>query len=155
MRIARADRTHVAGLAGLMTRSPLLRRYRVTSRGARASLLEGFRQRDLILVARERTDLLGFAWVITTRALDRTAYLRLLLVAEGQRSRGIGGALLAEAERRARVSGSRHFVLLVTTANRRARAFYARRGYRHVGDLPGFARPAIGESLYAKSWRAR
>jgi GNAT superfamily N-acetyltransferase len=155
MRITRADRTRVAGLVGLMTRSPLLRRYRVTGRGARASLLEGFRQRDLILIARERAQILGFAWVITTRALDRAAYLRLLLVAEGRQSRGIGAALLVEAERRARVAGCRHFVLLVTTANRRARAFYARRGYRHVGDLPGFARPSIGESLYAKSWRAR
>jgi GNAT superfamily N-acetyltransferase len=155
MRIVRADRTHVTGMVGLMTRSPLLRRYRVSGRGARASLLEGFRQRDLILVARERTEVLGLAWVIITRALDRAAYLRLLLVAQGRQSRGVGAALLVDAERRARASGCRHLALLVTTTNRRARAFYARQGYRHVGDLPGFVRPAIGESLYVKSWRAR
>ena len=152
MRIARAARPHVTGLVELMTRSPLLRRYGVTSRGARATVLEGLRERDLLMVALERGEMVGFAWIITTRALDRAAYLRLLLVAEGKQSRGVGAALLRDAERRARASGCRHLVLLVTSANRRARTFYTRHGYRHVGNLPGFVRPAIGESLYVKSW---
>jgi GNAT superfamily N-acetyltransferase len=155
MKIVRATGAHIAGLVELMTRSPLLRRYSVTSRGARATLLEGLRERDLLLVALERGETAGFAWVITTRALDRAAYLRLLLVAEGKQSRGVGAALLLDAERRARASGCRHLVLLVTTANRRARAFYSRHGYRHVGNLPGFVRPAIGESLYIRSWPTR
>jgi len=155
MRIAHATRAHVAGLAELMIRSPLLRRYGVTSRGARATVLEGLAQRDLLLVALERGEIVGLAWVITTRALDRAAYLRLLLVAEGEQSRGVGAALLRDAERRARASGCRHLVLLVTSANRRARTFYARRGYRHVGNLPGFVRPTIRESLYVKSWPTR
>jgi GNAT superfamily N-acetyltransferase len=155
MRIAPADRSHLVGLVELMTRSPLLRRYGVTSPRARVSLMEALEQRDLLLVALEGGETLGLAWVITTRALDRAAYLRLLLVAEGEQSRGVGGALLAEAERKARASGSRHLALLVTTTNRRARAFYARQGYEHVGNLPGFVHPAIGESLYVKSWPRR
>jgi GNAT superfamily N-acetyltransferase len=122
---------------------------------ARSSLLEGLRERDQLLVALERGQPLGLAWVITTRALDRAAYLRLLLVAGGHQSRGVGAALLADAERRARASGCRHLVLLVTTTNRRARTFYSRLGYRHVGNLPGFVRPAIGESLYVKNWPIR
>jgi len=76
-------------------------------------------------------------------------------VAEGEQSRGVGAALLEDAERRARKSGCRHLALLVTSANRRARTFYTRHGYRHVGNLPGFVRPAIGESLYVKSWPTR
>ena len=155
MRTLRATRAHVAGLVELMIRSPLLRRYGVTSSGARATVLEGLRERDLLLVALERGAILGCAWVITTRALDRAAYLRLLLVAEGEQSRGVGAALLEDAERRARKSGCRHLALLVTLANRRARTFYTRHGYRHVGNLPGFVRPAIGESLYVKSWPTR
>ena len=155
MRITRATRAHVGGLVGLMTGSPLLRRYGVTSGGARANLLEGLRERELLLVALERGEIAGFAWAITTRALDRAAYLRLLLVAEGKQSRGVGALLLRDAERRARASGARHLVLLVTTTNRRARTFYARHGYRHVGNLPGFVRPRIGESLYVKSWPTR
>jgi GNAT superfamily N-acetyltransferase len=152
MRITRATRTHVPALARLMTASPLLKRYGVTVGGARSSLLEALRNRDQLVVALESGEPLGLAWVITTRALDRAAYLRLLLVAEGRQSRGLGAALLVDAERRARTSGCRHLVLLVTTTNRRARTFYARLGYRHVGNLPGFVRPEIGESLYVKSF---
>jgi GNAT superfamily N-acetyltransferase len=152
MRIARATRARVAAMAELMTRSPLLRRYAVTRAAARTSLREALRERDLLIVAVDRGEVLGLAWAIATRALDRSAYLRLLLVAEGRQSEGIGAALLADAERRARAAGSRHFVLLVTRSNRRARAFYVRHGYRRVGDLPDFVRPRIGESLYVKTW---
>jgi ribosomal protein S18 acetylase RimI-like enzyme len=152
MNIARATGADILAIAEIMARSPLLRRYGVTKASARASLREGLRKRDMLLVAHGDEDIVGLAWVITTRALDRAAYLRLLLVAEGQQSVGVGARLLADAERRSRASGCRHLVLLVTTTNRRARAFYARHGYRHVGNLPGFVRPAIGESLYVKSW---
>jgi GNAT superfamily N-acetyltransferase len=155
MRIARAVRTHVGGLVELMTGSPLLRRYGVTSARARKSLEDALSEHDIVLVALDGGETVGLAWVITTRALDRAAYLRLLLVAEGRQSHGVGAALLAEAERAARSAGCRHLVLLVTMTNRRARAFYARAGYRHVGNMPGFVHPAIDESLYVKSWRAR
>jgi len=151
MRISRATRAHLAAMTQLMARSPLLRRYGVTRHRAHASLGEGLRERDLILVALDGPDVIGLAWVIRTRAFDRAAYLKLLLVAEGEQSRGVGAALLEDAERRVRTLGSHHMVLLVTTANRRARTFYKTQGYRHVGNLPGFVRPKIGESLYVKT----
>jgi len=150
MRTLRATRSHLGAMTRLMATSPLLRRYGVTRHRAHTTLGEGLRERDLILVALEGPDLIGLAWVITTRALDRAAYLKLLLVAEGEQSRGVGAALLDDAERRAGALGSRHMVLLVTTTNRRARSFYRTRGYRYVGGLPGFVRPRIGESLYVK-----
>jgi len=153
-RIVRAKTEHVRPMARLMADSPLLRRYRVTARGATASLAEALRERDLLLVAMEGDAVRGFAWVIVTRALDRAAYLRLLLVAETHQSRGLGAALLARAEREARASRCRHLVLLVTRTNRRARSFYEGHGYAHVGDLAGFVRSGIAESLYLKSWRA-
>lgn len=151
MRTQRATSAHRAALAQLMARSPLLRRYGVTRHLAWGSLGEGLRERDLLLVALEGRDVIGLAWVITTRALDRAAYLKLLLVAEGQQSRGVGATLLGEAERRVGRLGCRHMVLLVTTTNRRARSFYRQLGYRYVGGLPGFVRPRIGESLYVKN----
>jgi GNAT superfamily N-acetyltransferase len=151
MRTLRATPSHRAALAQLMARSPLLRRYGVTRHRAWASLSEGLRERDLLVVALEDGEVIGVAWVIVTRALDRAAYLKLLLVAEGSQSRGVGAALLEDAERRVSRLGSRHMVLLVTTANRRARSFYKTQGYRHVGNLPGFVRPKIGESLYVKT----
>jgi ribosomal protein S18 acetylase RimI-like enzyme len=134
-----------------MTASPLLRRYGVRVVSARRSLLEGLRGRDVLLVAAEAGEIIGMAWLITSRALDRSAYLRLLLVAEGRGSRGVGAALLEAGERRARSRRCRHVVLLVTATNRRARAFYTRHGYRRVGVLPDFARRGIAEALYAKA----
>jgi len=155
MRITRANARHAGELATLMARSPLLKRYGITPRRARTVLSEALRERDLLLVAQEHGDVLGLAWVVLSRALDRSAYLRLLLVAEGEQSHGVGAALLEEAERRARVAGSRHFVFLVTADNRRARAFYERHGFNRVGPLPDFVRPGIAETLYAKTWRKR
>lgn len=152
-RIIRATGAHVRPIATLMATSPLLRRYRVTARRAQASLAEAERERDLVLVAVDGEAVVGFAWAITTRALDRSAYLRLLLVSEDRRSRGVGAALLARVEREARASRCRHLVLLVTKTNRRARSFYERHGYAHVGELAGFVRPGISEALYLKSWR--
>ena len=151
MNVTIATARDVPALVALMTASPLLKRYGVTDRGARASLLDGRRAGDLLLVARERRAIVGLAWVVPSRALDRSAYLRLLLVAEGSQSKGVGAKLLREGERRARRLECRHMVLLVTTTNRRARSFYKRQGYRYVGGLPAFVRPKIGESLYVRT----
>jgi len=153
-RIVRARTEHLRPMAALMARSPLLRRYRVTAHGAKASLAAALRERDLVIVAVDGDEVVGLAWAIITRALDRAAYLRLLLVAETHQARGLGAAMLARVEREARASRCRHVVLLVTKTNRRARSFYERHGYAHVGDLPRFVRPGIAESLYLKSWRA-
>ncbi len=154
MRIARATRRHVPSIAELMAASPLLRRYRVTRAGATASLSEGLRAGDLLLIAVDGEAIIGLAWLIRTRALDRSAYLRLLLVAERRQSRGLGAALLARGEREVRAAGARHLLMLVTRTNRRARDFYERHGYERVGDLRGFARREIDESLYVKTWQS-
>jgi len=153
VRIVRATPKHLDPMARLMAASPLLRRYRVTERGAKKNLAEALRERDIVLVAMDGSEIVGLAWLILTRALDRAAYLRLLLVAEAHQSRGVGAALLARGEQRSRSLGCRHVVMLVTRTNRRARSFYERHGYAHVGDLGGYARPGIAESVYVKSWR--
>jgi ribosomal protein S18 acetylase RimI-like enzyme len=153
MRIVRASRKHIGPIANLMLASPLLRRYGATARGVRTGLGRGFRERETLLVALDGVVVVGLAWFIKTPVLDHAMYLQLLLVAESHQSRGLGALLLARGERQARVSGCRHMIFLVTKSNRRARAFYERQGYRHVGDLPGFVRPQINEALYLKNWR--
>jgi ribosomal protein S18 acetylase RimI-like enzyme len=140
-------------LAELMAASPLLARYRTTWEGAMAALESAWRGGDVLLVAREdAASPLGLAWVIRSRVLTGAAYLRLLLVAEDRQRGSIGGRLLREAEDQAREFAN-HLVLLVTTDNTGARRFYERHGYRHVGDLPGFAVPGIDEALYQKALR--
>jgi GNAT superfamily N-acetyltransferase len=153
MRISRAGRKHVPAIADLMAASPLLKRYRVTRAGALRSASEALRARDLLFVAVDGGAVVGLAWMIASRALDDSAYLRLLLVGEQHQSHGLGGQLLARAEREVRALGARHLILLVTRTNRRARSFYERHGYVRVGDLPSFARRGIDESLYVKNWK--
>ena len=158
MRIKAATPHDLPALATLLAESPLLRRYGITTRGARRLLAEALREEDIVLVAVAGPAALGLAWVVPTRAFDRAAYLRLLLVEASTQSRGIGTALLAAAERRARRGGARHLALLVTRPNGGAQRFYERHGYRHVGDLPGLVRPRLDESMYIKvrlSGRAR
>jgi len=153
MRIVRASRKHIGPIVKLMLASPLLRPYGATARGVRAGLSRGFRESETLLVAVDDDVVVGLAWFIRTPVLDRAMYLQLLLVAESHQSLGLGARLLARGERQARESGCRHMIFLVTKSNRRARAFYERHGYRLVGDLPGFVRPRINETLYLKNWR--
>ena len=152
MRIRAATQADLPALARLMAASPLLRRYGVDARRARAALVDARRARDVLLVA-ESVSILGLAWAVLARSLDRSAYLRLLLIAEGARSRGIGSALLERVERIARRELAHHLALLVTRTNLRARRFYERSGYARVGVLRGFVRPGIDEVLYVKTWR--
>jgi GNAT superfamily N-acetyltransferase len=136
-----------------MASSALLRRYGTTRASARAALARGVRAGDLVLVARGPGGRpLGLAWLIRGRGLTGAAYLRLLLVGEGRRGAGLGAALLAAAERRSR-AWANHLALLVTADNVAARRFYARHGYRHAGDLPRLAHPALDEALYWKTLR--
>ncbi len=97
MRVTAATARDVDALVALITSSPLLQRYGVSSRGARRSLVDARRSGDLLLITRDRGYIAGLAWIVPTRALDRAAYLRLLLVAEAKQSQGVGAALL-EAE---------------------------------------------------------
>jgi GNAT superfamily N-acetyltransferase len=148
-----AGPTELPALARLVATSALLRRYGVTLASARAALRRARAAGDLLLVARGPAGRpVGLAWVVRSRALTGAAYLRLLLVGEGREGRGLGSALLAAAETRSR-AWANHLALLVTTDNAGARRFYARHGYRHVGDLPALADPGLDEALYWKTLR--
>lgn len=63
--------------------------------------------------------------VVGLEHYGETALLRSLAVAAAARRQGVGAALLAYAETRARAGGARDIYLLTTTAE----AFFARRGY--------------------------
>ena len=129
-----------------MAESALLRRYRTTYEGALASLTEACAEGDVVLVSGEPP--VGLAWLtFAPRMLNGAAYLRLLLVA--QTGQGAGARLLEAVEVESRERAA-HLYLLVTTDNTRARAFYERHGYRHVGDLPGLVWPDLDEALYHK-----
>lgn len=145
-----ADLPEIEALLGGV---PLLRRYGISVAAATRDIREGLQRGDLVLLARIDGRPAGLARVVFTPALDRAAYLQLLAVRDDARARGAGGSLLARAEQASRARAANHLLLLATTDNARARAFYERRGYRYVGDLPGYARPELDEALYHKDLR--
>jgi GNAT superfamily N-acetyltransferase len=137
-----------------MAASPLLKRYHVAYDTALASLRVAQDAGDVLVVGRREIDrIAGLAWLsFAPRILNGAAYLRLLLVDE--QTQGVGlGSLLLEAVEVMATPRANHLYLLVTADNFAARRFYAARGYRHVGDLPGLVAPDLDEALYTKPLR--
>ena len=71
---------------------------------------------------------------------EPSAHLEVLVVADGMEGRGIGKALVAEAERSARDRGARTMTLHVFGTNTRARGIYEQLGYdgellRYIKEL--------------------
>ena len=81
------------------------------------------------IVALEDDALVGTCRVV--KADDRAKFGRLV-VARAARGRGIGAALLAEAERRARTMGCERMVLAAQTS---AMGLYERAGYTARGEV--------------------
>ncbi|KAK2063664.1 acyl-CoA N-acyltransferase [Colletotrichum caudatum] len=73
------------------------------------------------------------------------AEVRKLLVAAGERGHGLGRMLMATAERFASETLGKTLLLLDTTTESPARAFYLRLGYTEWGVCPNYAGSAIGE----------
>lgn len=85
----------------------------------------------LILLARDYEGVVGGLFAET-----RLSWLRIAIMAvqPERRSRGVGTALLAEAERQAIARGCRHSY--VDTMEYQAPSFYTSRGYRISGEIP-------------------
>jgi [ribosomal protein S18]-alanine N-acetyltransferase len=93
----------------------------------------------------------GFA-LVNPKGLAGAPYLAAIAAAPGSRGRGTGARLLRHAEAFA-ASSSRHFFLCVSSFNVRARAFYAREGYRQVGEFPDYIIDGASELLLYKRVR--
>lgn len=86
----------------------------------------------IVLVARAGGDVVGLLNFTTRRTLAHarpSALIDELVVARSQRGRGIGRLLIEEAARRARALGCEELEVSTESANRQARAFYAKCGF--------------------------
>ncbi len=90
----------------------------------------------LLLVAEHRGQLVGFLNATVRDAADipllvprRYAFVENIVVKEGFRRRGVGEALMAEAQRWAEAQGASTMELNVYEFNQTAQAFYRRLGY--------------------------
>lgn len=93
----------------------------------------------IFIVAEVDGHLVGFAELTAGARHDRVkasapAELDRLYVQEPFTGRGLGSALLDESQRMASEGGASALWLTAWTGNERALAFYARRGYEHIGS---------------------
>ena len=92
-----------------------------------------------VIVAEFVGEVVGFATVLPGNGVFQ-AELEDLFVAPEVWRRGIGGLLLAEAERRAAEFGARSLHVI---AGERARPFYEASGYRFAGTITTDLAPAV------------
>jgi ribosomal protein S18 acetylase RimI-like enzyme len=139
----------IASIAEMTSKVSLLRRYGWDLAKGRKILKKALADpsSDLI-VAKEGSRFLGFAWVVRQGGFARSAYLRLIAVDTKAKRRGIGRLLMREMERRhLNPSG---LLLLATSTNQAARRFYEKLGYRRVGLLRDYVRKGLREVIYFK-----
>ncbi len=126
-----------APLAAAIASQPLLVRYGRDAAKLTADLQGAISRGEGLIVVEHEGALSGFAWFLGGGTFGAGGYLRLIALVPGSERAGLGAALLQEVERRVS-QRSRHMFLLVSDWNQEARDFYARRGYRECGALPGF-----------------
>ena len=101
----------------------------------------------VVLVARRGGAACGFIR-IHPRGVAGSPYVASVAVAESERGRGVGKALLDATEER--YPKARYVFLCVSSFNTRARALYERHGYELVGELPDYVVDGYAELLMGK-----
>jgi ribosomal protein S18 acetylase RimI-like enzyme len=147
-----ARKEDIPQLAAACAAQPLLVRYGRSEELLAADFAGALSRGEGLLVVEEGGALRGFAWFLDRGTFGGGGYLRLIALAPGSERAGLGGALLDEVERRV-ASQSRHMFLLVSSWNKEAREFYARRGYAECGALPSFVLTDTDEIICWKRLR--
>jgi GNAT superfamily N-acetyltransferase len=106
-------------------------------RGTSASVARG--ERVVLAAEDEAGAIVGTAQVIWAQPENQPhrGDLAKMLVHRRARRRGVGGALLAAAERRALSAGKT--LLVLDTASDDAERLYARHGWQRCGQIPNYA----------------
>ena len=136
-------------VAAIMAGNALWQRYGVTIDTARHRLQSGLHAGASIAVAVVEDTVAGFVWYVTRGAFQRSGYIMLIGVDTGQQAQGIGRALLDHAEA-ALFAGSDSILLLVSSFNTAAQAFYRRHGYTPVGAIPNYVIAGVDELIFFK-----
>lgn len=149
-RIRPARPADVAACARIVAGEPLWQRYGVSRGRAAALLRRALRDGEPVLVAVGGRQVLGFVWFQLRGTFAHSGYVRWIATAPTARGRGVGRALLREAEKRILRHGPNVF-LLVSHFNRKAQRFYRGMGYERVGVLRDYVRRGVHEWIYRKT----
>ncbi len=137
----------VEGAAAAIASGPVFQRYGIDQTSA-VELLRA--ARGTIAVAKDDGAVVGVAIYWIDGSVPVPAYLRILAVAEGQRGRGVGRALLRHVEADAYRRGPNLFLCCEST-NVDAIRLYEREGYVEVGPMPSFIVEGLTEVLYRRT----
>jgi [ribosomal protein S18]-alanine N-acetyltransferase len=100
-----------------------------------------------VAVAHQEDRILGFGIM---QYGDERAHLSLLAVQVIHRKRGLATLLLSWLEESALVAGIEHIQLEARADNAVALAFYAKRGYRQTGTVPGYYQGTLDAVRFEK-----
>jgi [ribosomal protein S18]-alanine N-acetyltransferase len=100
-----------------------------------------------VAVLHEENRILGFGIM---QYGDERAHLSLLAVLVSHRKRGLATLLLSWLERSALVAGIERIQLEARSDNAVALAFYATRGYRQTGTVPGYYQGTLDAVRFEK-----
>ncbi len=139
----------VIALARLMATTPLWQRYNVTEESAAQRLQSGLEQNATILVAEIDQTPVGFVWYAMHGAFNRSGYIMLIGVETGARSKGVGHALMCEAET-IMFEKVNDVFLLVSDFNSGAQKFYQQLGYEQVGSIHNYVIEGVDELIFRK-----
>lgn len=145
--IAPMGESDVEGAAAAIASGSVFQRYGITPESA-VDLLRS--ARGNIAVAMDGDEVIGVAIYWTDGTPPIPAYLRILAVAEGQRGRGVGRALLRHVEADAFRVGPNLF-LCCELMNVNAARLYEREGYVKIGPMPSLFVEGITEVLYRRT----
>mgnify|MGYP003716413009 FL=1 len=147
------EQHHLEGCANIIDGSSFFSQWGLRGESIARGLLVEIERRDadLRVLLDEREQVMGFAWLMPRGAFGRSAYLRLIAIAEDERQKGGGRKLMETLEDDSLEPHG--LALLVTSENTGARQFYERLGYEQVGLLPDYIKDGIDECLYIKQAR--
>jgi [ribosomal protein S18]-alanine N-acetyltransferase len=141
----------VEACAAIMAALPLWREYGVSAASARDTFTAALAgQESRVQVAEDGARILGFVEYLVRGTFGHSGYVWAVGVAADAQGRGVGGRLMDAAEADILGAGPNVF-LLVNSTNATAQRFYARRGYRRIGELADYMRPGVTEILYRKT----
>ena len=140
----------VDACASLILAIPLWAEYGITPERARATFTTVRDGTSSGIVAEDDGRVIGFIVFRVTGTFVHSGYIHDVGVAPEAQNSGVGSLLMEAAEAEIFRHGPNVF-LMMSAFNTGAQRFYERRGYRRVGDIPGYIRRGITEVLYRKT----
>lgn len=150
LHLERSEEQLPDGCVEIFRNSAIYDRYFKGEDRLEGSLRRAAERGELYLARTGEGELAGAMRVVMGGFCGLYPYLSLIGVRDTFRDKGVGSFLMDQLEELARRNGSRRVSLMVSDFNAGAQAFYRRRGYWLLGELPDAAKAGITELVMLK-----